>query len=489
MAKKKTKKQEPKISPEKYIKTKARNLPIAECLISRDWKEAGIATAFVARQHASGNFTLGFFLVDLYCLGVKDCFYRYNLSPGEFDEVKQSGMDLVPISYEEIHNIIFGAIAYAEELGIAPHRAFDMVQYLLEEDTDDIPLIEYEYGYRGKPMLSVYSRREAMKYIPILEESVGKDFTCLVEGDEWLYDEDYDDDEDYDYPYDDEDYDDDCDWETIPQTKYSYIHPEYPKTLNLKHNEELQPLFSPDNSNRLKVEDIDRILSLPHDTLIEDLNHLILFEIGRGCEGITKEMMDEPANAIIMHALFFLGELKAEQSLDVLLEIMRQNEDFQEFHFGDATADILPLSLYYTGRNQLPKLLEYTKEPGLNVFFKSFVFAALTIVAVFEPDRRGEVIDWYRQVFDFYLSKTDDPDYFDGTLVGMMICELLDIKAVELLPEIERIYATGLVDLLCGGDCGTTVSAMKSDTSVNPYDYKEMDIYERYDCIDKKWML
>ena len=56
-------------------------------------------------------------------------------------------------SYEEAHNLVWGSIAYAEEAGIAPDKSFRLTQYILDEETDDVPLIEYEYGKDGKHFL------------------------------------------------------------------------------------------------------------------------------------------------------------------------------------------------------------------------------------------------------------------------------------------------------------------------------------------------
>ncbi len=59
MAKKKKRKKKtsgPKSpSPKTYIKTKARQLPIHECLISEDWKETRMAVIVVARTHKNGH--------------------------------------------------------------------------------------------------------------------------------------------------------------------------------------------------------------------------------------------------------------------------------------------------------------------------------------------------------------------------------------------------------------------------------------------------
>ena len=61
-------------------------------------------------------------------------------------EMLSETTELEECSYEEAHNIIYGAIEYAAEQGRKPHSSFMITKYMLEEDTDDIPLIEYEFG-------------------------------------------------------------------------------------------------------------------------------------------------------------------------------------------------------------------------------------------------------------------------------------------------------------------------------------------------------
>ena len=174
MAKKKSKKQAPpKISPKNYIRTRARALPLAECLVNKDWKIIGLANIIVCRQHKSGNYTVGIYLVDMFCLGVKDTTYRFNASLDEYEKIKE-GLPLKAISYNEAHNMIYGAVAYAEDLGIDPHPDFELTQYIIEEDTEDIPLIKYEFGKNGKPFLVVSSRKEESKYVSILNKNLGE---------------------------------------------------------------------------------------------------------------------------------------------------------------------------------------------------------------------------------------------------------------------------------------------------------------------------
>ena len=154
MAKKSAGKVVQMLSPENYIRKKARALPLLECLVNDDWKEQGVAHIVVARSHTNGNITMCMYLIDLFCLGVKNTQYLFNITKTEYQEKKESIDSLVfeQISYELAHNIVFAGLEYAEEYGFKPHKDFTSItQYMLEEDTDEIELIEVECGKDGKP--------------------------------------------------------------------------------------------------------------------------------------------------------------------------------------------------------------------------------------------------------------------------------------------------------------------------------------------------
>ncbi|MFI5140171.1 MAG: hypothetical protein ACHQIM_20285, partial [Sphingobacteriales bacterium] len=119
------------LSTEKYIKTQARSLPIAECWVSEDWQNTGICNIIVARRHKTGNFTLGIYLVDLYCLGLKDAHYEFNIDPDDYEYFKENCGDAEECEYALAHNIIYGAIEFADDLGFKPHKDFAVAQYIL----------------------------------------------------------------------------------------------------------------------------------------------------------------------------------------------------------------------------------------------------------------------------------------------------------------------------------------------------------------------
>lgn len=155
MAKKNKAKVIQMLSPENYIRQKARTLPILECLVNNEWEETGLANIMVARKHTNGNITMGMFLVDLKCLGIKNAFYRFNISESEYRELlgkMEENMDMESISYTLAHNIVYAGIEFAEEYSLKPHKDFSVAKYILEEDTDDIELIEIECGKNEKPL-------------------------------------------------------------------------------------------------------------------------------------------------------------------------------------------------------------------------------------------------------------------------------------------------------------------------------------------------
>lgn len=129
----------------------------------------------VSRQHTGGRISMAAYLVDMACLGVKDSFYQLRMEDYEFDEfLDDRRATFRECSYEEAHNRIWGSVAFAEEAGIKPDKTFQLTQYMLEEDTDDVPLIEYEYGRDGKHFLTCRSELEACRYLPLMRKNLGE---------------------------------------------------------------------------------------------------------------------------------------------------------------------------------------------------------------------------------------------------------------------------------------------------------------------------
>lgn len=473
MAKQKTQKQQP-LSPEQYIRTKARTLPIEACYMEPTWHEMGLTVVIVARRHAQGTYTLGTYIVDTFCKGVVEAGFHFSITTAKYEEMveyfkKERG--IAAAEYNEVHNLIYGAIAYAEEAGITPCKSFAIAQYILDEDTDDVPLIEYEFGKDGKYFLVAKDRLELSRYLPLLDTNLAPDDFSFV-----VLDQEEEGDEE----------EEDGEWKEDDMVLYSYVHPEYPMVLNVKHQHLLPLLYASENEFGLPEDKIKEILALPREELIRDLEQIILFETGCTCDDISPEKWESPVSSQLVHCLFLLTELKAEESLPVVLETLRQNEAYFEFHFGDSADDVYTATLYVLGRNQLGMLLDYAKEPGLYTYARYNIFPAVAYIAYKEPERREEIIEWFRQILVFYTEKLAEKTCCDGVLCDLMMCVLLVIRATELLPEIKAIYDTNLVDINSSGDYQKVERDMISGASSQPW-VLPMDINERYREYAKAW--
>lgn len=164
------------ISLKNYIVDRARKLPIYKCWSIGD-NVSGIKQIIVTRQKTGGKLVVGFFLVDLFCLGLKDTFYR------EFDDEEElEAMVFSKLPYEinkqEIdptyaQNLVYGVIEYAEDLGFSPHKEFKVSEYILD-DIEELEYIEIEFGKDGKPFYLPGENDNIVKNLMILDANVGK---------------------------------------------------------------------------------------------------------------------------------------------------------------------------------------------------------------------------------------------------------------------------------------------------------------------------
>src|SRR5579859_4079325 len=74
------------LSPKAIIRN-ARTYPILECLISDNWQkdDMGLVQILLARQQPDGDICFGVYLVDKYCLGLKNTFARTGFSRTRYE--------------------------------------------------------------------------------------------------------------------------------------------------------------------------------------------------------------------------------------------------------------------------------------------------------------------------------------------------------------------------------------------------------------------
>lgn len=482
MAKKKQKKQQQQfLSPDQFVKQKARSLEIGTCYVSKDIEAMGEGYVIVTRKHIGGKISMAFYLVDIWCVGMKDSFYRLRMEDYEFEDIMDNYIiEMRECSYDEAHNWIYGAVDFAEEAGIKPDKSFNITQYMLEEDDDNIPLIEYEFGKNGKHTLVTHTRLEASRYLPLLEKNLGKgNFDYILDAHDADLEDELDDiDEEMSTFYTDYGLD-------MP---YTYHHPDYPKEITLNYPWIQDELSKAENAIYLKDELTDRILALPHDALRQDLENLIMYHIGLTCDSIPDGYDDGQFNGLLCLCVMLIAEVgNSDTSLDCVLEVMRQSEDFFDYHLGDASHEVLAPTIYKLAEHKLDKLMAFTKEEGLYWLPKAEVFPALVQIALRQPERRTEIIEWFREVLNFYIEHVAEAKAVDNTIAASLICELIDLQAVELLPEINALFDTEMVDLGFCGRRSEVLNDIANPRRAGRLSDCILDIHKRFDDMRRKF--
>jgi hypothetical protein len=133
----------------------ARSYPIEGCWTQKDWKKHGLAVIVIARRQPDGNLVFGTYLVDYYCLGLKNTYCKSDVPPGPFrrDHLPKTFDPDRPmnISPALAHEIIYGGIDYAAQFGFKPHPDFRLSQYVLDPADLHPRTGAVEFGYKGKP--------------------------------------------------------------------------------------------------------------------------------------------------------------------------------------------------------------------------------------------------------------------------------------------------------------------------------------------------
>ncbi len=174
------------LNPKRKIR-QARRYPIHECLINPSWQEKGLATILVSRRQPDDHLAFGVFLVDIFCLGLKNTFANVDFSESRYArEVVGSVYEQQasePCDSDLAHQIIYGAIAYGRQFGFKPNKDFKLSQHLLDA-AENIGPSDVEFGKDGKPLFVSGPDDNVQKILHQLKATVGEghyDYVCPVE--------------------------------------------------------------------------------------------------------------------------------------------------------------------------------------------------------------------------------------------------------------------------------------------------------------------
>lgn len=156
----------------------ARKYPVHECLINPSWKEGGLATILLSRKQRDGRIIFGVYLVDIFCLGLKNTYCNADFSLFEYEQDVRDHISqnepLIDCPVPLVHHLIYGALDYASKLGFKPQKDFKMSRYILERKDKVEESIAIEFGKEGKPFYVAGPDDNVRLILRKLERSVGE---------------------------------------------------------------------------------------------------------------------------------------------------------------------------------------------------------------------------------------------------------------------------------------------------------------------------
>ncbi|MDM8517512.1 hypothetical protein QUF76_15050 [Desulfobacterales bacterium HSG16] len=131
----------------------AQKAPVHECFLGSNTFEIGIGLTMVSKKMPNMSIAAAIFLLDVYCLGVKDCYLKVfsRLDYAKFmDEFHRKDR------FEAIHpsctrKLVEQAVDYAKNIGIDPCNEYKSTKKIFGDINPEVCPREFTFGQNGKP--------------------------------------------------------------------------------------------------------------------------------------------------------------------------------------------------------------------------------------------------------------------------------------------------------------------------------------------------
>jgi hypothetical protein len=134
--------------------TVAKDWPVMDARTSSTLWEEGLGYVAVARRGKHNHVAAAFFLVDVYCLGVKDVILFID-SEARWHEmtrrIAEGGQVWTEVAPEHARKLVEGAVAYARSFNISPCREWPAASLIFGGIDATQCLTEFTFGKDGKP--------------------------------------------------------------------------------------------------------------------------------------------------------------------------------------------------------------------------------------------------------------------------------------------------------------------------------------------------
>jgi hypothetical protein len=133
---------------------RAAHEPIQYCFLSEGIFEIGIGTLVLARGATPHRLALSSFLIDVFCLGIKDVMFESVDRDffSKYMEATGAGSPMVAVDPGDSRKLLRDLAAWSQSIGFAPHRNFAAVERIFGDVNADDSEAAFQFGRGGKPV-------------------------------------------------------------------------------------------------------------------------------------------------------------------------------------------------------------------------------------------------------------------------------------------------------------------------------------------------
>lgn len=133
---------------------RAADAPIQHCFLTESVFDIGMGTLVLARGATRHHFAFSVFLIDTFCLGIKDVMFE-TVESEVFEmymEVTDAGSPTVSVDPSYARKLLRDLAAWSQSIGFAPHRDFAAVERVFGDVSADASDAVFRFGRDGKPV-------------------------------------------------------------------------------------------------------------------------------------------------------------------------------------------------------------------------------------------------------------------------------------------------------------------------------------------------
>lgn len=228
-------------------------------------------------------------------------------------------------------------------------------------------------------------------------------------------------------------------YQQMEETFYHYQHPDYSSEAT-PIAAYLQRLWDMQTCKDYPFDEFKKdCTTVPAAELEKDLRNFIL-HLFIHYQGPLENAKEEDRPFKLWYIYWAMEHYRMESSLNIILEIMRQSPTFLASYCHLVQDEATIAIIYQLGQHQLPLLLSFMNEDGIAPFGKEDICSAVAQIAITNPERRLEIINWFCQLLNSYYDQFERGEDNNIAIIDYITNTLMNIRAIETLPILEKIY-------------------------------------------------